>query len=237
MALIIRVYDCETTGFKASEGHAIVEAAAWDVTRGEDGKLVCRPFLQTFVNPCRPIPPSVSAIHHILDRDVIGAPLWTAVAGMLEDEPEPLAYCAHKAAFERQWFDPHGVHWICTWKVALRLRPELETHSNQGLRYGLGLELDPALAMPPHRASQDAYCTARILMHFIDAGAKISEMIRISAEPALLTRIGFGEHFGKPWSAMPDSYLDWILKKDFDEDTVFTVRHELTRRNGERGSV
>lgn len=231
MASIIRVFDVETSGLKASEGHAVVEAAAWDVSRDQDGKLFCRPFLSTFVNPCRAIPASVSGIHHITDRDVVGAPLWIAVAGMLEDDPEPVAYCAHRASFEAQWFQPDGIPMICTYKVSLRVYPDMETHSNQGLRYALGLNLDPVLSFPPHRSSPDAYVTAHILMHFINAGTSVREMIQISREPALLTKIGFGEHFGKRWSECPDSYLKWILTKDFDEDTAFTARSEMARRN------
>ncbi len=31
-------------------------------------------------------------------------------------------------------------------------------------------------------------------------------------------RIMFGMHFGKPWSEVPQDYLDWMLKGPFDSD-------------------
>ena len=49
-------------------------------------------------------------------------------------------------------------------------------HSNQVLRYWLGLRLDADLAMPPHRAGPDAYVTAHLLLRMM-ALASVEQMI------------------------------------------------------------
>ena len=33
-------------------------------------------------NPGRPISPETMAVHHILDREVVGAPLWKEIAAI-----------------------------------------------------------------------------------------------------------------------------------------------------------
>ena len=72
---MIRVLDIETTGLDPAKD-AICEIASVDMVKG--GGVTNR--MSTFVNPGRPIPPSASAIHHILDEDVKGAPAFRDIA-------------------------------------------------------------------------------------------------------------------------------------------------------------
>ena len=67
------VFDLETTGFGRED--RLVEFGAV-LMEGNRPKQV----LRHLVNPGRPIPAAVTAIHHISDADVVGAPRWRDVA-------------------------------------------------------------------------------------------------------------------------------------------------------------
>ena len=144
--MIIRVVDLETTGFEPPE-HTVCEVGWADLVEANDhandwqigtiGNILC--------NPGRAIPPEVSAIHHIIDEDCAGLRSWRQVlqevccgTGIFSID----AFCAHNAKFERQWIDGVAgkLPWICTYKCALRLWPDAQSHSNQALRYWIRLE-------------------------------------------------------------------------------------------------
>ena len=138
---------------------------------------------------------------------------------------------AHNAAFEQHFHKGDGRAWIDTYKCALVVWPDAPAHGNQVLRYWLNLDhdtgFDRTAAMPPHRALPDAYVTAQILIRLLHA-ITIDEMLRISAEPALLRRIGFGKHKGMLFSEAPVDYLRWIVDKaEFDADVTATARYWL----------
>lgn len=145
----------------------------------------------------------------------------------------PDVFAAHNAKFEQEFFtDGPSARWICTLKVGRRLWPNSPSHSNQCLRYFLGLELDDQLAMPPHRAAPDTYVTAHILAVAIRSGVPVADMVTWSNEPSLLPgAINFGKHRGTPWSDVDKGYLRWILdQRDMDEDKKFTAKYWLEKR-------
>ena len=72
---------------------------------------------------------------------------------------------------------------MCTYKCALRLWPELPSHSNQVIRYERRPHvLDRALGLPAHRAGPDAYVTAHHLRDMLDL-VGLEQLIAWSAEP------------------------------------------------------
>jgi exodeoxyribonuclease X len=181
------------------------------------------------VNPRRPMPPEARAIHHISDADLVGAPPIEVGFRKLMDG-FPTAFVAHNARFEMEFFTGGETPWICTLKVARRLWPECPSHTNQCLRYFLKVELDEALAMPPHRASPDAYVTGFILMEALKL-VTVEDMIAWSSAPSLLPRVTFGKHRGQAWSELPGDYLSWLVNKsDMDVDTKFTAKHWLEQK-------
>ncbi|MCC8967896.1 3'-5' exonuclease [Bradyrhizobium sp. Pear76] len=226
--MLFRVWDCETTGMPPDA--ALCEIGYCDV-RTNAGELVnIGEPTGMLVNPKRPMPPEARAIHHISDADLANAP--PIDKGLIAlNHPSVDVFVAHNAGFEQQFFTGAGKPWICTLKVARRLWPECPSHTNQCLRYFLGIELDDALAMPPHRAAPDAYVTAHILVEAIKAGASLADMIEWTAGPSLLPRVTFGKHKGSAWSDLPGDYLSWIVNKsEMDADTKFTARHHLDER-------
>lgn len=127
--------------------------------------------------------------------------------------------------------------WICTYKVALRLWPDAPKHSNQVLRYWLGLDLDAVQAMPPHRAGPDAWVTAHLLLRMLEQ-ATVTQMIGWTVEPKQLPVLPFGKHRGLKWADLPDDYLQWLVRQaDMDPDVLWCARQETERRgSGEAAS-
>ena len=91
--MIITVLDVATTGLDPSE-HAVIEMAM--VHLRNDGQQLGGPLFQSpsldwqienprrsFVDPGRLIPPEASAIHHIIQSDVAGAPNLNVALGVL----------------------------------------------------------------------------------------------------------------------------------------------------------
>lgn len=231
----IRVVDIETTGL-APPDHTVCEVGWVDLAQGADSGWALAGMGEQLCHPGRPIPPEVSAIHHIVDEDCAGAPPWRrtidqvcGLSGMFLVD----AFCAHNARFERQWItaDVTGkVEWICTYKCALKLWPEAPSHSNQALRYWLKPEgLDRSIAAVSHRAMPDAYVTAFTLREMLKK-ASLADLIAWSNEPAILPKITFGKYAGKKYSEVDTGFLSWLLDKDFDEDVKHTARQEMARR-------
>lgn len=237
---VIRVVDLESTGFAPPE-HVPIEVGWCDVeARGTDlaglprFDVVGESFGTALVHPRRPIPPESSAIHHLTDDDFTDdMPGWRDVIAEVCEPAGIVAFAAHTAKMERQWFTPDltgGRPWICTWKCALRAWPDSPSHSNQVLRYWRNpVGIDRLRAHPPHRALPDAYVTSFLLRDLL-AEHPIETLIRWTEEPTVLVRVPFGEHRGKRWSEVDDGLLDWVLGKDFDADVVHTVKLEIARR-------
>lgn len=238
MSITIRVIDFETTGIPTKDDpHAIVEIGQTDLVKYDHPGVSweIRPRMPKLFNPNRPIPASASAVHHILDSDlppyerggIERALEWLTIIEGGKGRP---IFAAHNARFERSFFDPEGFDWIDTYRCAVRIWPEAETHTNWGLLYSLGMgavrgKLD---AIPPHRAGPDAYVTAYVLRAMLKEH-DVSELVAWTNEPLLLPRVTFGKHAGIAWSKAPIDYLEWVLRQDFEPDVLFTARYWLDR--------
>lgn len=226
----VRVIDLETAGTGAADVCEIgwqdvaLQGGQWAVTEARGA---------VFVNPGRPISTATMAIHHILDEQVAGAPFWKdAAPPVLRPEGGVLALAAHRAAFEQRYCTPAlsgGAAWICTWKCAMRLWPDLPSFSNQMLRYQRRPEgLDHEIGLPAHRAMPDAYVTAHHLRDMLNMAGP-EQLLAWSAEPGLYPRVPRGAERGMAWSAVSDEALR-LLARDRDVDVRFSAETELARR-------
>ena len=231
----LRVIDLETTGDSFTNG-GVVEVGWQDLAAGADGSWALSGTPGALlVNPGCAISAVTSAVHHIVDEDVAGAPHWDDLAPPVLRPEGVLALAAHRAAFEKRWCLPRlsgGARWICTWKCALRLWPDAPTHSNQGLRYWRrpdGLDRDTGL--PAHRAGPDAYVTAHHLRDML-ARASVEQLLAWSEQPALLVRVPHGALRGRRWDALDDAQLEQVLGGQWgqNQDMLFTAREEQARR-------
>lgn len=229
---ICRVWDCETTGMPETEGAEVIELGRVDVDM--QTLEVVNPW-RGFIRPKRPIPPETMAVHHITlaEIDAEGAvenpwaQLWHGCG------PDDVVV-AHNMGFEQKFHDGNGRRWVCTYKCARAVWPDAPSHSNQALRYWIGIDdlamFDPARAMPPHRALPDAYVTAFLLRELLRVKS-IDELVHISKYPALLKTMTFGKHKGTTYAEAPMDYLEWIVSKsDMDEDTKFSAKYWLAKR-------
>lgn len=220
----IKVLDTETTGFEA-ESNSLVEMALVDPQSGS--------YVHSLLRPRHPISFGAMATHHILPSMVEDAPdpdEW--IDGVLDSE-ESYIFVAHNAQFDRA-FLPRWMQaspWVCTWRCALHVYPEAESHSNQALRYELGLDVS---GMPreaggvTHRALYDAYVTSQLFKRIsVDSSKSPEELVELTKAPILLQKVSFGKHRGEAWSEVPKSYLRWVLGQDFDDDVRHTARHHL----------
>lgn len=224
---MMRVIDIETTGMDPAKDR-VVEIASVDVSKA--GIANSR---RTFVNPGIPIPPESSAVHHILDEDVKGAPDFETAIKPFEVDASSW-FIAHNAAFEQKFLaDYLGHNWICTYRCALRVWPEAPAHNNQTLRYMLGLTNPFGMArkdINPHRALDDCIVTAGIFLEIAKL-AKWPDIVRWSQEPPLQHVCRIGDHRGKKWSEVPIDFIQWALKKITDDAEIqFTCEYWLNQR-------
>jgi exodeoxyribonuclease X len=224
----LRVIDIETSGGQPSE---IIEIAAVDVVGDSEGWIAEPPRSRLFA-PRGEISCHAMAVHHLTldDFDAGAAPCSeAALRDFLWAAERPDALAAHNAAFERQHISAavtDALPWICTLKAARHAWPEAPGHSNQVLRYWRALKLDPALAMPPHRAAPDAWVTAHILMDLLTS-VSVEELLT----PRPPRRVPFGRYRGQDWTAPPADYLTWIIgEPEMAREVVARARAELVAR-------
>lgn len=235
--MTVRIWDIESTGTDPMTDK-VCEIASIDLVKLTD-KYTVTNARETLVNPGVPIPAQASAVHHIIDADVAGKPfLVKAIEPFLQFHDEQIVFVAHNAEFEKSFLkgftDEIKNHsWVCTYKCALRVWPDLPSHSNQFLRYHFGF-VDPfgipRADIDPHRALSDCYVTGCIFLALTQR-AKFADLLAWSAEPALHTVLHFGKHRGKRFDAVDRDYLHWIAEKsDLDEGVKFSARHWLQQK-------
>lgn len=216
------VVDSETTG-TGDEDKAVEVAGIFC----EDDRIISH--YSSLVNPGIPIPPQASAIHHIVSRDVAEAPsIEDAMTPFFDEEFDFVV--AHNANFDKRFMDFGECPWVCTWKLSNRVYPDAPSHSNQFLRYFLGLP-DPVLADKQfaHRALYDAEVTTYLFMNLLSKAVSdepVARMIELSNSPVLLHKVAFGKHQGKLWKDVPRDYLNYILYKSsgWDDNVLHTAK-------------
>ena len=228
-----RVIDIETTGLAPPA--EIVEIGRVDVIVDND-QVIVEPPKSRIYRPLNGIPPETMAVHHITEADFdIDTPVCTDERLNLAvwAGSTPSALVAHNCAFEKLFIPTRitkALPWICTYKVALRAWPEAPRHTNQVLRYWKRLTLDPALAMPPHRAGPDAWVTAHLFAE-LKKTVSIADMITWTSQPTQYATVPFGKYRGRSWQDVPLDYLDWVIQQsEMDEGIIWTAKTELQRR-------
>lgn len=190
----------------------------------------------TLVNPGVPIPATSSAIHHLTDDDVSGFPAPNEALDFL---PDAKVLAAHNAPFDRAMLEAAGLpgnqRWLCTRRLAMHLLPDAPSHSNQVLRYHLGLDVSHDWG-PMHRALPDAMVTAHLLHYMleqIDHGCDtVDQLIELADSPVELRgKLNFGKHADKTWDEVPTDYLQCMHGAGFENpDVRHTVKRQLEKR-------
>jgi len=217
------VLDAETSGLDPSKDRLVEIAIAWR----NEGRLLSATNL---INPGIHIPPEASALHHLVDNDVMQAPTRDQV---LSEKGFPKGILvAHNAAFDRQFLPDFLVkrEWFCTYRTALHLWPDAPNHKNMTLMYYLGLKPQLPEGLSPHRALYDVLVTTAIF-EFMTSENKFSELKDLQNKPILLKFVKFGKYKGQLWSSVPKDYCKWLLIQNsdggIDENVRFTAKHWL----------
>ncbi len=239
------VVDTETTGL-SPETDRVVEFAAVPI-RWASGVDTTAPGAQveidegasSLVYPGVPIPPQASAVHHLIDEDVEGAPVLgraiTQVLGPMWKANQERIFVAHNARFDRSFLPPlqEGSQWIDTYRCSLHVWPDAPSHGNQSLRYWHRLPVPRDL--PVHRALGDAIVTAHLFRRLLEERT-IADLLKLTTKAALLKTFSIGDHRGKPWADVPTDFLEWMERKlrerpdAWEPDIKFTLKTELARR-------
>ena len=158
------VFDVETTGM-SPVGDRIVELAALRVdTDGSEREF------HTLVNPGRPIPPGVIAVHHITDAMVVDAPHFSTVGNMFIDFAAGSTLAAHNARFDLGFLQESLARcglplWtgktIDTVRLVRKTHPGLPSYRLQSLRSIF--HLGATEGMQAHRADSDVRWTMQVL--------------------------------------------------------------------------
>jgi DNA polymerase III subunit epsilon len=188
----IVMVDVETTGRDASQDR-IVELA---IVRGRGGEVVSRNAW--LINPQRPIPAEVTAVHGITDADVKDKPRFADVCHEIVAALEEAIPAAYNALFDRGFLHAEvercalsvkvipaallkDVEWIDPLIWARHIQASSRSRALGEVATRLGVQLDQA-----HRATADAEAALKILYRFAsDAalpqgyGHMIQEQIRL----------------------------------------------------------
>ncbi len=227
------VLDTETTGLDPKSDR-VVEIAATLVA--PEGVSV---VVDHLVYPGRSIPPNASAVHHITDPMVASSPtleeVWTTYVLPLLSTVDGIV--AHNAAFDRPFLPPTDKPWICTLRLARHTWPEAPGHSNQVLRYWLGLDVD---APHPHRAADDTMVTAQIFLRLLPVimaqsglGDRLDALAlaELANAPIKVSSMPFGKHKGTALDQVPHDYIRWALANmtALDADLRWSLSQEVEK--------
>lgn len=226
------VFDVETTGLDP-ESSEIVEVAAVATS-------LSNPLLgmwSSLVKPSTPIPPEVSGVHGLTDRDVAGAPSWAEALPQLHAFLAPLApivKVSHNFEFDRAFLKTKNG--VCTARLAQHLwLDRAPNFKNNTLRYWRNLSAE-TFGIAAHRALGDALVTAALLRdeltspEFVALDVNdVDALIEYTESPILLTTFPFGKHRGQSIDAVPPDYVSWCLRSmpDLSRDMRYTLERCL----------
>lgn len=151
------ILDTETTGIGPDA--EIIEIAIVD--------SLGRTLVNTLVRPQQPIPPEATAIHHLEDEDVAGAPTWPEVWPSIAEVLADKEVVAYNAAFdadmvvracERHGLSPVDAKWECL--MLLYWKQFQFAEKFRSLRRACENERLPS---SNHRALADALAAQRLL--------------------------------------------------------------------------
>ena len=215
------IIDTETTGLEHVD--KVVDIALVEI----QGRHITNVF-SSLVYPGIPIPPEASAVHHLTDKHVADAPLWGGVLKEVRKLTRGRVVTAHNAAFDSRFLPQDIGPWLCTYRLARHLWPDLKSHANQYLRYYMGFDFEA----DAHRAYGDAYTTAHILMEELETfgtDREVTELFELCNSPIWIRKMPFGKYRGEDIDTVPPDYIEWALNnmKNLDEDLKHTFQKRL----------
>ena len=221
--------DCETTGLDA-EKDSIIEVAAVIFTENEILKSY-----ETLIDPGILIPPESIEIHHITDDMVRGKPKIQDILPELLKFIGRLIIVGHGIPFDiaflvnqaKKFSIPCNLTsqpFLDTLRLA-RLYGESPINSLEKLREHFNIAAEGA-----HRAMNDVRVNIEVFKFLTQNYKTTEQILERLKKPILLKNMPLGKHKGRPFSEIPNEYLQWAANKDFDQDLIFSLKTELKKR-------
>ncbi|MBT0586244.1 VRR-NUC domain-containing protein [Alteromonas sp. SM 2104] len=163
------VVDIETTGGRAA-AHRITEVG---IVKRVNGETVST--WQSLVNPQRQIPKNITALTGISNAMVANAPLFSEVAGAIDEFTKGCIFVAHNVQFDYGFIKQEFARLeqfyrrpkLCTVREMRRTHPGLRSYSLANLTAHFGIQMTRH-----HRALSDAEAAAELLSLAHDAEHK-----------------------------------------------------------------
>ena len=226
------VVDVETTGVDPAVDR-VVEVAC--VLMRIDREL---DTFSTLIDPGRPIPAIASAIHHITDRHVRGAPSLAEVQPQIDARCAGSIVVAHNARFDLGScpFSPIApCSARCGWQCVF-----CPTHRISKTRFCATISTSTRRSMKARSrigrwvtrkspaGSSRSFCNGT----WRRVGRTTPNNSCEVAAPRRLAALPFGRHRGVAIESVPADYLRWLDRESLSasRDARFTARRELERR-------
>ena len=221
--------DCETTGLDI-QNDSIIEIAAVRFTFEKKIKQ-----LDSLIDPKCDIPEESIAIHHITRDMTAGKPTIDAVL------PEILSFIGkdiivgHGIGFDIGIIDNTAKRnnipcqitsntVIDTLRLA-RLYGNSPSNSLEMLRQHFNIE-----EMGAHRALNDVMVNIEVFKKLSSQYETAKKLLEILASPIPMKTMPLGKYKGRYFKDIPDNYLRWASRQNFDRDLLFSLRLELKKR-------
>lgn len=243
--------DTETTGADASQDH-MVEVAFLLAEYNGITPLECTGEFSSLVKPPVLVPPEASAVHHITNAMLEGAPSTADLQETVRGLAERASFiCAHNLPFDMAILQRGfpGVFQsfteerrIDTLRLSRHCFGDIPSHGLQALRYRLGL--DGAIPSgEAHRALFDTRLVKALLDSVLERNLTgvtgLSELVRFIARPLEIKVFNFGKHKGclvEDIAATDADYIRWLLKQEWLPGEYPDLYHTLLKKSGQNGN-
>lgn len=221
--------DCETTGLEADKDRIIeVAAVLFDMRTVYDQT-------ESLVNPECTIPSESIEIHHITQEMVQDQPVIVKILPDLLKFIGDNIIVGHGVGFDieiiAQAADRHRIPhtlrknpYLDTLRMA-RLYGESPINSLEHLRKHFNVPQEGA-----HRAMSDVVVNMEVFKHLAKRYKTTKQVFEALSKPIYMPNMPLGKHKGRPLRDIPLQYLQYMVKKDYDQDLLFSLRTELKRR-------
>lgn len=228
------VADTETTD--TSDNRGIVEIGWIEI----DADWMPVDRVESLIDPQKPISPSASGIHGLVNEDLVDSP--TLEEFFTLNEPGcygkriagPVTLIGHRISFDTPAFKPYvdgEIFELDTLRFVRWLYPDMDDHKLSTCKYALDLPRDSGAA---HRVIADIRAAYHLAVHIADRlNMTLPELAARAREPIPVASLPFGKYKSQPLETVPRSYLNWLLGSDMklDDDYLHTIKAILGRKS------
>jgi len=224
--------DLETTGLDTKKDK-IIEIAATLFTF--DKKIAT---FETLVDPNCIIPAASIEIHNITQDMVAGKPKIKEVLPTLLEFIGNNIIVGHGILFDIEVIQstanelgipiPRKYPFIDTLRMA-RIYGQSPINSLEKLREHFNIQPEGA-----HRAMNDVIVNIEVFKYLSKPYKTTEDLVKKLERPIRLKTMPLGKHKGRKFDEVPIEYLEWAVRKDFDDDLLFSLRSEI--KNRKRGN-